>query len=227
MLRHIAAGAQRGHSEWYLADTCAQAPCIHSLGAQHMHVTKHTHVLCLALSTHHPPGTRRGLAIRPHPGSHAAAPAHGLAHAGTQRGQRRAQDAESPRAGLCGSFIGFKKRKISLARRPRVPVPRRWPAGQRSRWLQWRLVQAILWKTEDHVTPPPPKSSPGLPFFTSHPPPSPLPVLPRSYLRPGPPWQEGCCPLVLEQRWGTEGQRQQIPDCGLCSPGDLHQRAIQ
>lgn len=71
------------------------------------------------------PGTRRGPAIRPRPGSHAVAPAHGLAHAGIRWEQRRAQGAESPRTGLRGSFIDFKKQKTFLARQPREPAPRR------------------------------------------------------------------------------------------------------
>lgn len=104
-------------------------------------------------------GTRRGPAIRPRPGSHAAARAHRRA----LRGDKEEHKVQSRRGrGLRGSFIGFKKQKTSLARRPRVPAQRRWPAGQRSRWLQWRLAQVILWRTEDHVTPPTPKSSLGL-----------------------------------------------------------------
>lgn len=57
-------------------------------------------------------------------------------------------------------------------------------------------------RTEDYVTSPPPKSSPGLAlqaFLPSHTPPSPLPAPPWPYLRPGPALQEECYPLVLEQ----------------------------
>lgn len=99
------------------------------------------------------PGTQRGPTTHPRPCSHAATPARGFAHAGTQRGQKGAQVAESPRAGRRGSFIGFKKQKTFSGRRPRVPAPRRWPAGRQSRWPQWRRAQAILWRTEDLVTP--------------------------------------------------------------------------
>lgn len=169
------------------------------------------------------------------PGSHATTPARGLTDTGTQRGQRRTQAAESPRASRRSSFIGFKKQKTFAARQPQVPAPRRWPAGRRSLWLQWRLVRAILWRTDDHVSPSSPTKvqprsrpsclSSSLPLILL--PLEPLSALHRPYLHPGPLLREGCCPLVLEQKWGMEGQRLQIPGCGWCSPGDFHPREIQ
>lgn len=145
-------------------------------------------------------------------------PARGLAHAGTQRdkGEHRLQSRRG-RAGRRGSFIDFKRRKTFSARPPRVPAPRRWPAGLRSRWPQWRRARAILWRTEERVIP---ESSPSLAL------PAVLPAPPRPYLRPGPHLQEGCCPPVLGQRWRTAGPRLQVPGCSWCSR-DLHPTAIQ
>lgn len=160
-------------------------------------------------------GTRPGPAIRPPSRFERRST---CTQAGTQRGQRRAQGAESPRAGPARLFYWLQEAEnflsatttsasttqvasraaitmAAMAPGPSDPVEDRGPCYPSHSQIQ-------------------PRPGPPHAFLPSYPPPSPFPALPTPYLHPGPLLLEGCCPLVLEPRWGMGGQRLQILVCG-------------
>lgn len=90
----------------------SQRPAYTPSTAQHTHVVTCARVPLLELSTHHP-GTRRGPATRPRPGSHAATPARG-SHTLAPRGNKGEHRVQS-RRGRAGAapLLASRSRKLS------------------------------------------------------------------------------------------------------------------
>lgn len=228
-LRLTTVGAQ-----WAVLSRHLRSGALHSLTrAQHRHVATHTRVPCLELSTHDP--------------RHAAWPSNTppsrFARDGTYTRARTRGDTdtesikESTRCRVAAGggparFLYWLQEAENFLSATTTSASTTQVAS-RAAITMAAMAPGPSDPVEDrrpcYPSPSPqiqPRPGPSA-FPPSHPPPSPLAAPPRSYLRPGPPLREGCCTLVLEQKWGMEGQRQQIPGCGLYSPGDLHLRAIQ